>query len=165
MQKIKERNNQPLRRLLVNHRRGQKFKTSWKATEEGNLTEMQRDLGITSVLQRRKSNHARPQAETTGERKEDGGRAHPHDAVRDASCSTRGSQQQMDVLKWTRWAANGKTPKLPPASPCRQWPPAGGFAFDISTHPLVRMCSCASTQAEHRDAVPRTWWQCTHICG
>lgn len=39
--------------------------------------------------------------ETTGEGKEDGGRVYPRDAVRDASCNTRGSQQQMDVFKWT----------------------------------------------------------------
>lgn len=94
MQKIKEKNNQPPRTLLVDHKRGQKFRNSWKATEDGSLTEMQRNLGMKSMCQA-------TSRETTGEGKEDGGRVYTRDAMRDASCSTRGSQQQMDMFKWT----------------------------------------------------------------
>lgn len=89
----------------MDHKRGQKFRNSWKATEEGSLTEMQRNLGMKSMLPRWMLEKMQPcqttSRETTGEGKEDGGRVYPHDAVRDASCRTRGSQQQMDVFKWT----------------------------------------------------------------
>ena len=105
MQKIRKGNNQPPRRLLVDHKKGQKFRNSWKATEEGSLMEMQRNLGMKSVLQRARLEKMQPcqttSRETTGEGKEDGGRVYPRHAVRDASCSTRGSQQQMDVFKRT----------------------------------------------------------------
>lgn len=50
MQKMKERNHQTPMRFLVDHKRGQKFRNSWRATEEGSLTEMQRNLGKKSIL-------------------------------------------------------------------------------------------------------------------
>lgn len=52
VQKIKERNNHPPKSLLADHKRGQKFRNSWRETEEGRLTEMQRNLGMKSMLQR-----------------------------------------------------------------------------------------------------------------
>ena len=89
----------------MDHKRGQKFRNSWKPTEEGSLTEMQRNLGMKSMLQRGMLKKTQPcqtsSRETTREGKEDSGGVYPCDAVRDASCSTRGSWQQMDVFKWT----------------------------------------------------------------
>lgn len=105
MQKIKERNNKPPRRQLVDHKRGQKLKNSWTATEEGSQTEMHGNLGMKSMLQRGMLEKTQlcqiTSRETTGKGKEDGVRVCPCDAVRDTSCSTRGSQQQMEVFKWT----------------------------------------------------------------
>lgn len=100
MQKIKERNKQPPKRPLVGHKRGQKIRNSWEAIE---------DQGLCFRVKLKKMQPCQTTStETTREGKEDGGRVYPCDAVREASCSTRGSQQQMDVFKWTWWAANGK---------------------------------------------------------
>lgn len=70
----------------MDQKRGRKFKNSWIATEEGSLTEMHRNFGMKSVLQRgmlEKHNCARSQAERQlGREKEDGVRICPCDAER-----------------------------------------------------------------------------------
>lgn len=70
----------------------------------------QRTLGIWSLCFRggcwKNHNCARSQAETQLGREKR--MVCPRDVMRNASCSTRGSQQQMEVFKQTQWAANGK---------------------------------------------------------
>lgn len=66
---------------------------------------MHGDLGMKSMLQSGMLEKTQlcqiTSRETTGKGKDDGVRVCPRDAVRDASCSTRGNQQQMEVFKGT----------------------------------------------------------------
>lgn len=130
LQKIKERNNKSPRRLLVDHKRGQKCKNSWTATEEGSLTEMHReplasevyasegDAGKTTTVPDHKQRH-----------NWEGKRGWcvpvmlwemPAAAQGEASnrwrCSNRHNGQQM-----------AKPPKLPSLGSCRHWSPSGGL--------------------------------------
>lgn len=86
--------------------------------------EMQGNLGMKTVLQRGMLEKTQlcqtTSRETTGEGKEDGGRVYPRDAVRDASCSTRGSSNRWICSNGHDGQQMAKPPKLPSASSCRQ---------------------------------------------
>lgn len=70
----------------MDNKRGQKLKNSWTAAKERNLTEMHRNLGMKSVLQRGMLEKTQlcqiTSRDITGKGKEDGVRVWPRDAER-----------------------------------------------------------------------------------